>query len=144
MLRCFKKVIKLIEFKKAQKEIWDDIYRDNYTVPPIESFIDNIIEIFRELKVKKILDLACGSGRHLIYFLEKGFNMYGIDLSDEAIKIANSSLKKESLKADLKTGSIFKQLPYEDDFFDGIICIRSFNHGTIENIRKGISEIEII
>ena len=36
-------------------------------------------------KGKKILEPLCGSGRFLIPFLERGFDIYGIDLSKEML-----------------------------------------------------------
>jgi SAM-dependent methyltransferase len=46
----------------------------------------------------KVLDLACGPGRHSILFARKGFDVTGIDLSDNLLKVAESSAKKEKLK----------------------------------------------
>ncbi|MEM4461132.1 MAG: class I SAM-dependent methyltransferase, partial [Nanopusillaceae archaeon] len=94
--------------------------------------------------LEKILDLGCGSGRHLVYLAKKGFKVYGIDISIHGLKIAREWLKKEGLKAKLKVGDIYKKLPYESDFFDAIICIRTLNHGKIEWIRKAIKEMHRI
>lgn len=38
----------------------------------------------------RILDLACGKGRHSIFLRQLGFNVTGIDLSPSSIKTANS------------------------------------------------------
>lgn len=128
--------------KNSNKEIWDKLFRKELKLQPTQDYIDKIIEVFKKFNVKRILDLACGSGRYLFYLLEKGFNMYGIDISEEAIKIAYSLLKNKNLNAEFNIGSMFELLPYNNNFFDGLICIRSFNHGTIEDIRYGIKEIE--
>ncbi|MDR3611769.1 MAG: class I SAM-dependent methyltransferase [Ignavibacteriaceae bacterium] len=55
----------------------------------------------------KVLDLACGSGRHSILFARKGFEVTGIDLSENLLRIAETSARKEKLgiefiKADLR------------------------------------------
>ena len=51
-------------------------------------FIDNICRLV-QLKVgDKVLDLACGKGRHAIYLQKKGFHVTGLDLSEENIKSA--------------------------------------------------------
>ena len=48
-------------------------------------FIDRLCE-FLEIKPKsKILDLACGKGRHSIYLAKKGFTITGIDLAEQSI-----------------------------------------------------------
>ncbi|MCP5062816.1 MAG: class I SAM-dependent methyltransferase [Ignavibacteriae bacterium] len=47
----------------------------------------------------KILDAACGAGRHSIYLAEKDFNVTGFDLSSTLLKIANENSKH--LKLDI-------------------------------------------
>ncbi|MEO8513319.1 MAG: class I SAM-dependent methyltransferase [Ignavibacteria bacterium] len=49
-------------------------------------------------KGSKVLDLACGNGRHSLYFAKKGLDVLGIDLSEyligEAKKKLNTDYKK--------------------------------------------------
>jgi ubiquinone/menaquinone biosynthesis C-methylase UbiE len=87
------------------------------------------------------LDLGCGTGRHVIFLAEKGFELYGLDIAEEGIKLAKSRLKEKGLKANLKIGSFYEKLPYEDNFFDAIISNHAFHHAGIEEIRKAISEV---
>lgn len=51
-------------------------------------FIDRVMKYFLPPKGSKFLDLACGKGRHSIYIHKKGFDVTGVDLSPESIKIA--------------------------------------------------------
>lgn len=54
--------------------------------------------ITRRLKLpkgSKVLDLACGNGRHSVYFAAKGYNVLGLDLSDYLICQAKNKLKGE-------------------------------------------------
>ena len=134
----------MINLKKSEKEIWDELYKKESNVPPIQDFIYELIKIFKKCNIQTVLDLACGSGRYLIHLLENGFNMYGLDIAQEAIKIANNLLEEKDLNAELAIGSMFESLPYNNNFFDAVICISSLNHGTIEEIREGIKEIERI
>jgi cyclopropane fatty-acyl-phospholipid synthase-like methyltransferase len=54
-----------------------------------ERFIDKLISFLKLHKESKIMDLACGKGRHAIYLNKKGFNVTGLDLSKENIKHAS-------------------------------------------------------
>jgi SAM-dependent methyltransferase len=54
-----------------------------------EHFIDKLISFLRLNKESKIMDLACGKGRHAIYLNSKGFTVTGLDLSSENIKYAS-------------------------------------------------------
>jgi 2-polyprenyl-3-methyl-5-hydroxy-6-metoxy-1,4-benzoquinol methylase len=52
-----------------------------------------------EIPIKgKVLDLACGPGRHSLLFARKGFDVTGIDLSENLLRVAESSSRKEKLK----------------------------------------------
>ena len=51
-----------------------------------EHFLDNLINYFNPDPETRILDLACGKGRHSVYLNEKGFEVTGIDLSEESIQ----------------------------------------------------------
>lgn len=53
-----------------------------------QEFIDNLLNFLQPGKRAKILDLACGKGRHSIYLNEKGFDVTGIDLSAKSIEQA--------------------------------------------------------
>lgn len=57
-----------------------------------EHFLDNLADRLELKKECRILDMACGSGRHSLYLSQKGFKVTGIDLSDENI----ASAKKKS------------------------------------------------
>ncbi len=50
-----------------------------------ELFIDHLIEQLHPKPGARILDLACGRGRHSIYLSNKGYEVTGIDLSEQNI-----------------------------------------------------------
>ena len=54
-----------------------------------ELFIDNLIEYLNPPLESKILDLACGKGRHSIYLSKKGYIVSGCDLSSNSINEAS-------------------------------------------------------
>ncbi|MFT7035028.1 MAG: SAM-dependent methyltransferase [Cyclobacteriaceae bacterium] len=52
-------------------------------------FIDKLVDYFQIQPGARILDLACGKGRHSIYLNEKGFDVTGVDLSPQSIELAS-------------------------------------------------------
>ncbi len=54
-------------------------------------FIDNLIRKYQPEKDAVMLDLACGKGRHSIYLANKGFDVTGLDLSEQSIAHASKS-----------------------------------------------------
>ena len=123
-------------------EKWEKIYKSNNFKKEIELSFYSIIDIFKERKMKRVLDLGCGNGRHLTYLSKQGFETVGVDISLEALKISKNVLDKINLEAILMRASIYEPLPFRDKSFDGVISIRTLHHSTIENIRNAIQEIK--
>ena len=59
----------------------------------------------------KVLDIACGSGRHSLELARRGFDVTGFDLSEFLIKEAKKGLK-ESVEKDLKVKFLIKDMRY--------------------------------
>lgn len=53
-----------------------------------QEFIRNIVSFLNIKKEDKLLDLACGKGRHSIFLNQLGYNVIGADLSKNSINIA--------------------------------------------------------
>lgn len=122
---------------------WENVFNKEGKI--FEKPHDDMKKISKELKkrnVQKILDLGSGSGRHLIYLSELGFEVFGIDISETGIKMSRDMLNKKGLKANLKVGNIYDRLPYTDEFFDSVISVQAMHHSNIDNIRSLIKEIE--
>ena len=69
--------------------------------------IEGLCKIFNELGVSegaKILDLACGIGRHSIPLAKKGYEVVGYELSPEYIKYAKKWVEMEKEEAEGRGG----------------------------------------
>ncbi len=122
---------------------WNDIFTEKgkfFTEP--HDGIERITNIFQDNKITKILDLGCGTGRHLIFFSKKGFEMYGFDASPKAISLANQWLEEENMKADLKLHRMEEKFPYEEKFFDAVISIKVIHHNKMKDIFRTIKQIK--
>ena len=53
-----------------------------------EEFMDNLVGTLKPKKNSRILDLACGKGRHAKYLAGLGFDVTGVDLSKKSIRSA--------------------------------------------------------
>jgi len=66
------------------------LYKDrNYREAQI--FMDNLTHYLNLPEKAKVLDLACGKGRHSIYLNQLGFDVIGADLSENSIEIATKN-----------------------------------------------------
>jgi len=121
---------------------WDAIFTEKgkfflETHPEME----RISKLLKEKGVKRVLDLGCGTGRHLVFFSKKGFEVYGMDASPKGISIAEQWLLEENLKVEIKLHRMEEKFPYEDNFFDAIISIQVIHHNRMKEILITVSEI---
>lgn len=80
-------------------------------------FFERLFKKFNK-KVKNILDVACGTGRFSIEFAKKGYEVVGIDLSKEMLKVAKK--KSGNLKIDYRVADMRKFKSKTK--FDCVIC----------------------
>lgn len=89
--------------------------------------IDQILK-GRFESIKSILDVGCGSGRNLTYFLQNDFNVYGLDPNEirliEAQQLA-LKLNPSTPLSNFRFG-IAEQIPFEQHF-DLVICNAVFH-----------------
>jgi len=92
---------------------------------------------------ERILDMACGSGRHSIELARRGFSVVGVDISAELIEIANRDAAAEPglevsfLEADLR------ELPFEAEF-DLVLNLNDGAIGYLETDEENRRTFEII
>ncbi|MEL7003134.1 MAG: class I SAM-dependent methyltransferase [Bacteroidota bacterium] len=60
----------------------------NHDATEARHFIDNFISVFELQTDLKVMDLACGRGRHAAYLNSLGYDVTGIDLSKQNIEYA--------------------------------------------------------
>ena len=97
-----------------------------------ESEIDLLVEILQLNTDTKILDLACGQGRHTLEFARRGFkNVEGLDRSHYLIQRAKATSRKEGLALRFREGDA-RKIPYPPDNFD-LVTILGNSFGYFEN-----------
>jgi SAM-dependent methyltransferase len=98
----FAKNIKMQENSKNWFASWFDtpyyhlLYKER-NEKEAQLFINNLVHYLSLEKESKVLDLACGKGRHSLYLNELGYNVLGLDLSENSINIAKNN-ENETLK----------------------------------------------
>ena len=92
----------------------------------------------------KVLDVCCGIGRTSVYGEQMGLDMFGFDLSEEAVESAIEHLKSYKIKKEFrnshKSASI-ANIPWEKDFFDHAICDSALDSMRFSIAKKGIKEL---
>ncbi|WP_296317237.1 class I SAM-dependent methyltransferase [Winogradskyella sp. UBA3174] len=106
-------------------------------------FMDNLTNYLNIPEGGKILDLACGKGRHSVYLNKLGYNLTGVDLSEQSIAHAKQ-FENETLKFNVHDMS----KPYPDTFDAVFNLFTSFgyfedencNLETIKSIKEELNE----
>lgn len=73
---------------------------------------------------KTILDVGCGNGRNLVYFLQQGFEVYGIDPASERIEEVKRMSQHLAPDNAINNFVVAKAetIPFGDKFFDVVVC----------------------
>ena len=105
-------------------------------------FIDNILKKINIEPNSKILDLACGTGRHSIYLSKKGFDVVGIDKSKKNIITAKENENKKLIFFQQEmTKDINMRFNAIFNFFTSFGYVdHKYNYDTIENISKNLKK----
>ncbi|MCP2044172.1 bifunctional 2-polyprenyl-6-hydroxyphenol methylase/3-demethylubiquinol 3-O-methyltransferase UbiG [Pontibacter sp. HSC-36F09] len=91
-------------------------------------------------KGMQLLDAGCGAGRNIAYLMQAGVQVYGADISAEAIEkvrklateMAPTLPSKNFVVADLD------ELPFADEKFDVVLCSAVLHFARSEEHFKGI------
>lgn len=122
---------------------WDTLYtngrRGKYPNEMLIRFINSKFP-YDKRKDCTVLDLGFGTGRHLIYLAEEGFQTFGIEYSQLGDKIAKEWLSEKGLTATLKVGSAIDTY-FENQKFDAVIDIASIQHNTFADMEIIVSNI---
>jgi SAM-dependent methyltransferase len=78
---------------------------------------------FKERQVKTIIDTACSTGKHAIFFNKKGFEVLGTDVSKEVIEVAKKNVKQAKLEINFKVSNFDNLSQKIKQKFDAATCL---------------------
>lgn len=124
------------------KNIWSLDIQDMSWVEHTKDEIDFIVEIMELSGSERVLDLACGFGRHAIELGKRGFSVVGIDITpsfiEEAKRVAsNEKIDVEFICADLR--DVF----YKNEF-DVVLNMADGAIGYLEDDEENIKIFDLI
>ncbi|MHA2213173.1 MAG: class I SAM-dependent methyltransferase [Candidatus Thorarchaeota archaeon] len=122
---------------------WDEIFSKKgrvFTEP--HPSMPRMVDVFRRYGVRRILDLGCGSGRHLVFFGKIGFEMHGFDASSSALLLANEWLDQEGIEAEIIQHRMEDHFPYTSNSFDAVLSIQVIHHNLKRDIMETVKEME--
>lgn len=122
---------------KIEENFYEKIWNNKSEIIKIEN--KSRIDIATKLleRGNRLLDVGCGNGV-LGYIAKNSYKeVYGIDISENALKIA----KRRGVIAK-KVNINYEKIPFEDKYFDAVVCLDVIEHVfEPRNLIKEISRI---
>jgi SAM-dependent methyltransferase len=129
------------------KDLWSTFFKNKgkFYILPHPDFSE-VIKYFKEQEVYKVIDIGCGTGRHLIEMAEKGLDVTGIDFSPAAGQIAESWLNEQNLTGKVYVADFREELvSFQTDEFDAAVAIESLQYlDSTFQLEKIIAELNRI
>jgi len=133
-----------------QEEIPQDWYATAFTgmsaemawTERTESEIRRALTMLRPQGGERVLDLACGTGRHSLELVRQGFDVVGVEIGAELVEIARRDAEAQGLKAEFVEGDL-RELEYEDEF-DIVLNLNDGAVGYFETDEENHRTFEII
>ncbi|MBP9758293.1 class I SAM-dependent methyltransferase [Candidatus Dojkabacteria bacterium] len=126
---------------------WTSFFNEHgrFYILPHQDFKD-VINYFKEQEVYNIIDIGCGTGRHLVQLAQEGFNVTGIDFSPAAGQIAEKWLEEKDLKGKVYVADFREELVnFKTDEFDAGVAVNTLQYIESPDQIEGIfSEINRI
>lgn len=104
--------------------------------------VDFIIETLGLSGNERILDLACGFGRHSLEFARRGYSVVGVDITKDYVEDAVKSTKAEKLDAKFICSDI-RDVKFNEEF-DVVLNMADGAIGYLENGEENLKIFDVI
>ncbi|HBC88000.1 MAG TPA: hypothetical protein DCZ94_13700 [Lentisphaeria bacterium] len=92
-------------------------------------------------KQGRVLELGCGAGNLTLWMAQKGYEMFGVDITPTAIEWAKEKNSTAEFKADFQVGDIADLSSYGNESFDIVIDAHCLHWIYGEGRQKSYSSI---
>jgi ubiquinone/menaquinone biosynthesis C-methylase UbiE len=132
----------------TEPDIWTAQYkdRDGMRFWPCEALVRYVGEHYRLTALdgdnpQSVLEVGCGNGANL-WFLARYFaHAHGLDMSQEALDLAEHLLGSVRAEAALSCGSVSRMPQYQDEEFDLVVDVQCIQHTTFSDHAAAYVEI---
>lgn len=95
--------------------------RHDRETPNQLDFLENVFRTVATHPVKRVLDIACGGGRHVVGLAQRGYQCTGCDLTPERVEAAKARAARAGVSVKLSEANA-AQLAYHNEF-DAVLAI---------------------
>jgi SAM-dependent methyltransferase len=131
------------------KEIPEDWYRTAFAgtadmtwTDRTEGEVDRALGMLRPEGAERVLDLACGSGRHSLELKRRGFEVIGADISPELLEIAERDAGEQGLDVSFVEADL-RALDFDAEF-DIVLSLNDGAIGYLETDEENLRAFDVI
>lgn len=107
-----------------------------------EAEVDRAMTMLRPQGGERVLDLACGTGRHSRELRQRGFEVVGVDISPELLEMAEREAADEKLEIEFVEADL-RRLDFKDEF-DLVLSLNDGAVGYFETDEENRRTFEVI
>jgi ubiquinone/menaquinone biosynthesis C-methylase UbiE len=87
-----------------------------------------VLDALSPLEGKRVLEIACGTGRFTVMLAERGADIVGLDISEEMLQQGREKARRAAVTDRLQfMRGDAARLPFPDDHFDAVFAMRFFH-----------------
>jgi SAM-dependent methyltransferase len=107
-----------------------------------EAEVDRALAMLGAQGGERVLDMACGTGRHSHELARRGFDVVGVDISPDLLAIAEADAEAESLSASFIAADL-RKLDFDQEF-DFVLNLNDGAIGYFETEEENHRTFEVI
>ncbi len=104
--------------------------------------VDRALAMLKPQGSERVLDLACGIGRHSLELSRRGFEVVGVDISPELLEMAEREAEAQSLEIAFLRADL-RELDLKDEF-DLVLSLNDGAVGYFETDEENYRTFEVI
>ncbi|WP_324736338.1 methyltransferase domain-containing protein [Thermococcus sp. SY098] len=102
-------------------------YSEKLTEERTQKEVEFLVKALELEEPKRILDLACGFGRHAIKLAELGHEVVGVDIMDGFLEIARKTAEERGVSVKFMKGDM-RELDFKNEFDNVLLLFTSFGY----------------
>jgi SAM-dependent methyltransferase len=128
-------------YRGPHAEMYDVFYADK-PYGEEAAFVHELLQRHANAPVRRLLELACGTGRHALLFEERGYEVIALDTSEDMVAVARRRASSAGSGVDFRVADM-RALNIEGPPFDAVVCLfdsigYAQSNDAVDNVLAGV------